>query len=72
MEGSQQNTVHICSSAGCRLLVFLMPVSAAHLSLCSLQEHNTPIMSGMTGGLMIGIIGMLLPPVMFWGEQSAL
>ena len=52
--------------------MFLMPVSAAHLSLCSLQEHNTPIMSGMTGGLMIGIIGMLLPPVMFWGEQSAL
>ena len=40
--------------------------------LWALQEHNTPIMSGMTGGLMIGTIGMLLPPVMFWGEQSTL
>ena len=59
------------SLAACGLLVLLLPDAAAHIFLWALQEHNTPIMSGMTGGLMIGTIGMLLPPVMFWGEQSA-
>ena len=33
-----------------------------------LQEHDTPVRSGMFGGFVIGIIGVLLPPVMFWGE----
>ena len=72
MKGSQQHTMHVDSSVACGLLVFLLPTSAAHLFLGALQEHNTPIMSGMTGGLMIGTIGMLLPPVMFWGEQRTL
>ncbi|KAL3161825.1 hypothetical protein ABBQ38_008915 [Trebouxia sp. C0009 RCD-2024] len=31
-------------------------------------EHHTPVRSGALGGLVIGIVGVLLPPVMFWGE----
>lgn len=33
-----------------------------------MQEHHTPVRSGALGGLVIGVIGVLLPPVMFWGE----
>ena len=33
-----------------------------------MQEHHTPVRSGMFGGFVIGVIGVLLPPVMFWGE----
>lgn len=38
-----------------------------YLVVC-LQEHHTPVRSGALGGLVIGVIGVLLPPVMFWGE----
>lgn len=37
---------------------------------CSTQEHKTPVLSGAVGGLLIGIIGMLLPPTMFWAEYE--
>lgn len=33
-----------------------------------LQEHHAPIKCGVLGGFLIGIIGILLPPTMFWGE----
>lgn len=33
-----------------------------------LDEHKTPVPCGILGGLVIGIVGMLLPPTMFWGE----
>ncbi len=33
-----------------------------------LQEHHSPIKCGVLGGFLIGIIGILLPPTMFWGE----
>lgn len=39
--------------------------------LCSfvlLQEHHTPIKSGLLGGFLIGVIGILLPPTLFWSE----
>lgn len=32
------------------------------------QEHHAPIKCGILGGFLIGVIGVLLPPVMFWGE----
>ena len=32
------------------------------------QEHHAPIKCGVLGGFLIGIIGILLPPTMFWGE----
>ena len=38
------------------------------LSGMCVQEHHTPVRSGALGGLVIGVIGVLLPPVMFWGE----
>ena len=33
-----------------------------------MQEHKTPIASGFIGGAIIGIMGVVLPPIMFWGE----
>ena len=33
-----------------------------------MQEHHTPVASGMVGGFLIGLIGIFLPPTMFWGE----
>ncbi|CAD7697947.1 unnamed protein product, partial [Ostreobium quekettii] len=33
-------------------------------------EHKTPIMSGLVGGLLIGLIGIFLPPTMFWAEYE--
>ena len=33
-----------------------------------LQEHHAPIKCGVLGGFLIGVIGVLLPPTMFWGE----
>ena len=33
-----------------------------------LQEHHTPVASGLVGGFLIGLIGIFLPPTMFWGE----
>ncbi|KAK9829338.1 hypothetical protein WJX72_005245 [[Myrmecia] bisecta] len=35
-----------------------------------LQEHHTPILSGLSGGLLIGVIGVLCPPTLFWGEYE--
>lgn len=32
------------------------------------QEHHAPVRCGILGGFLIGVIGVLLPPVMFWGE----
>lgn len=43
-----------------------------HLNLVLLKmgfhEHHTPVRSGLLGGLLIGILGVLIPPTMFWGE----
>lgn len=33
-----------------------------------LHEHHTPVRSGLLGGLLVGILGVLVPPTMFWGE----
>lgn len=33
-----------------------------------LQEHKTPVKSGFVGGVLIGLIGIFLPPTMFWSE----
>lgn len=33
-----------------------------------LHEHHAPIKCGILGGFLIGVLGVLLPPVMFWGE----
>jgi len=33
-----------------------------------LQEHRTPVKSGCLGGFLIGLIGILLPPTLFWSE----
>lgn len=38
------------------------------LAVAGLDEHVTPIKAGTLGGIVIGVICMLLPPVMFWGE----
>lgn len=38
------------------------------VSWVGLHEHHTPVRSGLFGGFVIGVIGVLLPPVMFWGE----
>jgi H+/Cl- antiporter ClcA len=35
-----------------------------------LDEHATPVPCGLLGGFIIGIVGMLLPPTMFWGEME--
>ena len=32
------------------------------------QEHKTPVACGTLGGLLVGALGVLLPPIMFWGE----
>ena len=36
------------------------------LQALALQEGHTPIKSGVVGGILVGIIGVLLPPTMFW------
>ena len=36
--------------------------------ICRWQEHHAPIKCGVLGGFLIGVLGVLLPPVMFWGE----
>lgn len=33
-----------------------------------LDEHATPVPCGLLGGFIVGVVGMLLPPTMFWGE----
>eukprot|EP00210_Caulerpa_lentillifera_P003493 g3333.t1 len=33
-----------------------------------LQEHRTPVKSGFVGGVFIGLIGVFLPPTLFWSE----
>lgn len=38
------------------------------LRAVGLNEHKTPVLSGMVGGLVVSFIGVVLPPVMFWGE----
>lgn len=35
-----------------------------------LQEHHTPVRSGLLGGLVVGVLGVLVPPTMFWGEYE--
>ncbi|CAL8470569.1 g10111 [Coccomyxa elongata] len=65
------------------ILGALMGVIAAGLALCfmhlhwglkklwlrmGLHEHHAPVKCGVIGGFLIGIIGVLLPPTMFWGE----
>lgn len=42
----------------------------AYLKDLCLQEHHTPVRCGMLGGLLVGVIGVLVPPVMFWGEYE--
>ena len=36
------------------------------MQVLALQEGHTPIKSGVVGGILVGIIGVLLPPTMFW------
>ena len=38
------------------------------MTICLRQEHHAPIKCGVLGGFLIGVLGVLLPPVMFWGE----
>lgn len=38
------------------------------LAEIGLDEHKTPVACGTLGGIIIGVVCMLLPPVMFWGE----
>ena len=38
------------------------------LAKIGLDEHKTPTLCGSLGGLVLGVTGALLPPVMFWGE----
>jgi hypothetical protein len=33
-----------------------------------LDEHKTPVLCGMLGGLFVGLLGAALPPTLFWGE----
>lgn len=35
-----------------------------------MQEHHAPIRCGFVGGFLVGVIGVLLPPTMFWGEYE--
>ena len=49
-----------------------IPAACMDLKLISSieQEHHTPIKSGLLGGLIVGVIGVLVPPTMFWGEYE--
>ena len=38
------------------------------LSLIGLDEHKAPVRCGALGGFVIGVLGAVLPPTMFWGE----
>ncbi len=49
-------------------LIILVQQQGLNVCLMQLQEHHTPVRSGLFGGFVIGVIGVLLPPVMFWGE----
>ena len=51
-----------------QLLIILVQQQDLNVCLMQLQEHHTPVRSGLFGGFVIGVIGVLLPPVMFWGE----
>ena len=35
-----------------------------------LQEHHTPVRSGLLGGALVGLLGVLVPQTMFWGEYE--
>ncbi|KAK9806589.1 hypothetical protein WJX73_005358 [Symbiochloris irregularis] len=35
-----------------------------------LHEHKAPVSCGFVGGFLVGLIGILLPPTMFWGEYE--
>lgn len=43
-------------------------LSRATLARLSLDEHKTPVACGVLGGIVVGVVGALLPPTMFWGE----
>jgi hypothetical protein len=32
-----------------------------------LDEHETPVLCGVLGGLSVGLLGAALPPTLFWG-----
>lgn len=34
------------------------------------QEHRAPVACGTVGGLLLGVLGIFLPPTMFWGEYE--
>ncbi len=34
------------------------------------EDQLLPIFAGAVGGFLVGVIGVLLPPVMFWGEYE--
>lgn len=38
------------------------------LTRMGLGEHDAPLLCGALGGLVIGVLGALLPPTLFWGE----
>ncbi|KAK9821879.1 hypothetical protein WJX74_008487 [Apatococcus lobatus] len=56
--------------AACLAILFMhmYKLVFSFLSFLRLQEHHTPVASGMVGGFLIGLIGIFLPPTMFWGE----
>lgn len=35
-----------------------------------MKEHQTPILSGLTGGMIIALIGIFVPHTMFWSEYE--
>ena len=49
---------------------FELPRNLLPSIVCALelQEHENPVRCGVVGGFLIGVIGILLPPTMFWGE----
>jgi len=49
-------------------MIILVQQQGLNVCLMHLQEHHTPVRSGLFGGFVIGVVGVLLPPVMFWGE----
>ncbi len=57
-----------CLSAFDQLAPLQLETCQRDLEPCDLQEHHTPVASGLVGGFLIGVIGVFLPPTMFWGE----
>ena len=42
----------------------------SHISCLAMQPVKHPVVAGLVGGLLIGGLGVLLPPTMFWGEYE--